>query len=169
MVLQTLPLTANGKLDRRALPAPDYAGAGSGRDAATPREEMLAGLFAQVLDVDRVGVEDSFFDLGGHSLLATRLVSKIASALGAEREHPRGLREPHRRDAGQVLDSRRRRTRPRCSRPPRPDRLPLSYAQQRLWLLHKLEGPSPDLQHPPGSEAVREPGPAALTRRCGTW
>jgi nonribosomal peptide synthetase DhbF len=82
-VLGQLPLNANGKLDRQALPAPEYAAAGTGTPAS-PREQALCELFAQVLDLnpDQVGVEDSFFDLGGHSLLAAVLIARLADHLG---------------------------------------------------------------------------------------
>jgi non-ribosomal peptide synthetase component F len=84
--LEVLPLSPNGKVDRRALPAPSLDGAGSGEHVA-PRnetEEQVAAIWAEVLGVGRVSVEANFFDLGGHSLLATQVVSRIRTVMGTE-------------------------------------------------------------------------------------
>ncbi|MFJ3128692.1 amino acid adenylation domain-containing protein, partial [Streptomyces sp. NPDC093108] len=80
VVLEELPLTGNGKVDKRALPVPDYSSTSSSREPGTQREEVLCGLFAEVLGLDRVGVEDSFFDRGGDSIMAIQLVSRARRA-----------------------------------------------------------------------------------------
>jgi thioesterase domain-containing protein/acyl carrier protein len=83
VALDALPLTPNGKLDTRALPAPEYTG-GEYRAPGTPTEEILAGIYAQVLGIDRVGIDDSFFDLGGDSISAMRLIAAVNTSLDAD-------------------------------------------------------------------------------------
>ena len=108
MVLDTLPLTVNGKLDRRALPAPEYQSAQKYRAPSNAIEEVLAGIFAQVLGVDRVGVDDSFFDLGGDSISAMRVIAAVNTALDAQLavrtlfESPTVSGLSHRWDSGSV-------------------------------------------------------------------
>ncbi|KJS51020.1 hypothetical protein VM98_39450, partial [Streptomyces rubellomurinus subsp. indigoferus] len=80
VVLDAFPVTPNGKLDRKALPAPDFHPAGTGGDARDGREEVLCGLFAELLGLAAVGVHDSFFDLGGDSIVSIQLVSRARKA-----------------------------------------------------------------------------------------
>ncbi len=147
VVLAALPLNANGKLDQTALPKPDAAELAGGRAAyvapRTPVEEILAGLWAEVLGVERVGARDGFFELGGHSLLVTQLVSRTQAAFGVELAIRRLFEAPTLEALAREVELELARGRgtaaPPLVRVPRDRPLPLSFAQERLWFLDRLE------------------------------
>ncbi|QBI54648.1 non-ribosomal peptide synthetase [Streptomonospora litoralis] len=139
-VLEAMPTLPNGKTDRTALPAPDPAAA-LGRPPRNQVEELLCGLYREILEVPEAGIDDDFFALGGHSLLATRLVTRIRAVLGRDVELRTVFDAP-------TVAALAERLRPSGGRAPlrpaeRPERLPLSYAQQRMWFLYRLDGPRP--------------------------
>ncbi|MCX2926275.1 non-ribosomal peptide synthetase [Streptomyces sp. NEAU-W12] len=142
--VDALPLTANGKLDTDALPAPDFTAVAVGASPQTPEQALVCGLFEDVLRLprDTVGVDANFFDLGGDSLLATRLLARLRHVSGVEvpitalfdGPTPAALARRFADRPGTAPD------RPALGDVDRPELLPLSYAQERMWFLNRLDG-----------------------------
>ena len=167
-VLDALPLTPNGKIDRGALPLPEDFPLPRTAEYVPPRtstEEAVAAAWAEVLGVDRVGAEDDFLELGGHSLLAMRVAARLRDSLGAELPLPAVLEGRTVRGLAARLDASGPSSAPaRLRRCPTPEAAPLSFSQQRLWLLDRLDPGSPVYNVP---AALRFSGPldrAALER-----
>ena len=158
--LGELPLTPNGKLDRRALPAPDVKRSEALDGYLAPRtavEEIVIGIFEEVLKLDRVGRKDDFFELGGHSLLATQAISRVRKTLGVEigvrSVFEGGTAEDLSRKIEEAMKAGKKDQAPPLVRVSREKRLPLSFAQQRLWFIDRLN---------PGSAVYNLPGAARL-------
>jgi amino acid adenylation domain-containing protein len=160
VILPALPLTANGKVDRKALPAPERTLAGMEEGFAAPTspvEELLAGIVAEVLTRDNVGIRDDFFALGGHSLLATQIVSRIRQVFGVELLLRELFEAPTVAQMAKVVTAARAAGLPQApavEKAPRDGDLPLSFAQQRLWFLDRLE---------PGNAAYNIPSAMRMT------
>ena len=145
VVLDQLPMTANGKLDRDALPPPDYTTLSTPGEATTTHEQLLCELFAETLGLPIVGIDDSFFDLGGHSMLAMRLISRLRTALGTELSVRELFNNPTPHQLSGIVTARLEESGADVEVPLTASgrtTAPLSYAQQRLWFLYQLEGPS---------------------------
>ncbi|WP_224362170.1 non-ribosomal peptide synthetase [Hyalangium versicolor] len=160
--LDALPLSPSGKLDRKALPPPSQAASSTAQPDSAPRndvEQLLVDLWHELLPVPNIGIHDDFFELGGHSLLATQIISRIQATFGAELPlsdlfEARTVAELAKRlDATLRLATRLQA--PPLHPVPRTEDLPLSFAQQRLWVLHQLEPSSPAYNIP---AAVRMEG-----------
>ncbi|HYO11935.1 MAG TPA: condensation domain-containing protein, partial [Thermoanaerobaculia bacterium] len=159
VVLPEMPLSPNGKVDRKVLAriAPEAGGTEGYLAPCTPVEELLAGIWGELLGVDQVGVEDNFFLLGGHSLLATQLVSRIRGVFGVEVALRKVFEAPTVAGLALVIDDLRGAGRIQVDpiRPvPRTGDLPLSYGQERLWFLDRFE---------PGSSLYNMPAAVRLT------
>ncbi|MBD2252590.1 non-ribosomal peptide synthetase [Nostoc parmelioides] len=141
VTLTALPLTPNGKVDRKALPIPNTQPQVN-ETRRTPTEEVLASIWATVLGVESVGIEDNFFDLGGHSLLATRLISQVRQVFGVELPLRHLFESPIIADLARTITESHHEINPILPIP-RTGNLPLSFAQQRFWILSQLEPDSP--------------------------
>ena len=146
VAMQTLPLTVNGKLDSRALPAPEYKDVDRYRAPGSAVEEILAGIYAQVLGLERVGVDDSFFDLGGDSLSAMRVMAAINKSLDAGLSLRALFDAPTVALLAPLLNENGTGGEPLVAGE-RPAVVPLSFAQSRLWFLRAIAGRGRDLQH----------------------
>ncbi|MGW4633965.1 amino acid adenylation domain-containing protein [Nocardia sp. NPDC004415] len=136
--LAEFPLNTSGKLDRKALPAPTFT-AGEFRAPATPAEEIVAGVFAELLGMGRVGADDDYFALGGNSLMATRAIARINEALDADITIRDLFEAPTVTALAARIGAAAGAARPALVAAERPQRIPLSLAQQRMWVLNQLD------------------------------
>ena len=150
VMLEEMPLTRNGKVDRRALPAPEEVRTGRRSDFVAPRtpvEEVLAGIWSDVLRTTRIGVNDNFFELGGHSLLAMQVVSRIREAFSVEIPVRAIFEKPTlamlAAEVEQLMYQGGSLQAAPVVRTSRDIELPLSFAQQRLWFIDRLTPESP--------------------------
>ncbi|WOI44119.1 non-ribosomal peptide synthetase [Acidovorax sp. BLS4] len=145
--LPALPLSPSGKLDRKALPAPEVQSAVAYAAPRTPTEKALADLWAETLHLPRVGIHDNFFELGGHSLMIVQLISMIRQQFLIDLPLDTLFQVSTIAGLAERLDQEAV-ARPRLAPMPRPARIPLSSAQRRLWLINQLDGANPAYNMP---------------------
>ncbi|WP_084351054.1 non-ribosomal peptide synthetase [Millisia brevis] len=141
-VLERIPLTANGKIDRRALPVPSFISTTRFRAPRSAMEAELCRQFSSILNVPNVGIDDDFFVLGGHSLLASRLLTRLRAEFGWDGTLRELFDNPTVVALAALVAPRSNRCLPPVITMVRPEMLPLSYAQQRLWFQFRLHGPA---------------------------
>ncbi|UTR13170.1 amino acid adenylation domain-containing protein [Salipaludibacillus sp. LMS25] len=148
VTLDEFPLTPNGKIDRKALPLPEVESHKGGRKPRTPQEELLCQLFADVLAISHISIDDHFFDLGGHSLHAVSVMSRIRDMFKVDLPIGALFGAPTVAELTEVLNQGTTDIMPAIKRVERSSDMPLSFAQQRLWFLHYMEGPTPTYNIP---------------------
>nr|WP_245553364.1 non-ribosomal peptide synthetase [Nocardia veterana] len=158
VVLDEVPLTPVGKLDRKALPQPQFR-ARDYREPGTPQQRLVAAVLAETLGVPRVGVDDDFFELGGNSLIATQVVARLGDRLGSRIPVRTVFEASTVRALAERLAAHGGGGRPAPAARPRPQRIPLSPAQQRMWLSNRID---------PGSAAYNVPFAVRLTGAVDT-
>ncbi|MGO1056203.1 amino acid adenylation domain-containing protein [Crossiella sp. CA198] len=158
VTLDRLPVTVNGKLDRRALPEPDLAAQVSGRGPRSERERVLCGVFAEVLGLPEIGIDDDFFALGGHSLLVTKVIGRVRGLLSVELDLRTLFDAPTVAELAERLPAATG-TRFAVREVRRPEVAPASFPQTGMWFEEKLRGPSTSYGLPLG---VRVRGPVDL-------
>ncbi|HET6230713.1 MAG TPA: amino acid adenylation domain-containing protein [Longimicrobiaceae bacterium] len=177
VTLDALPLTPNGKVNRRALPAPELSA--DAESYVAPRnaaEEVVAGVWSEVLGVERIGVHDNFFEMGGHSLLATQVVTRIRNAFGSQLPLRALFEAPTVAGLAAKVEAARADTAPAAMPPvtpaPRDGEIPLSFAQERMWFLDQMEPgtatfnmPAPLLIHGPLDAAALERALGGVVQR----
>ncbi|MCP4661953.1 MAG: amino acid adenylation domain-containing protein [bacterium] len=174
VLVDALPLLPNGKVDRQALPAPDRTRPELGETFVAPRtrvEEVLVKIWAEVLNLERIGIFDNFFELGGHSLLATQIISRLQSALpvdlpvGSLFSSPTVARLA--KCVEEAVAAGAAGEAPPIERVPRNRALPLSFPQQRLWFLHRWEPASAFYNEPKALRLTGRLDAAALEKALG--
>ena len=165
VLMESLPLTTSGKIDRKALPRPEAERSSAEKfiEPRTPTEEVLSAIWAEILGVERIGVEDNFFELGAHSLLVTQVFSRIRKAFKVEPPLRMFFEYPTIRGIARTIDSLRSEGEGTAAPPivpiPRAGDLPLSFTQERMWFLDQLE---------PGLIAYNVPGAVYMDGRLMT-